>query len=94
MADKKVKLHTLMITGIARPELLLHSPATAAEKLGVHEKYIYRLVNEGHLERLVITDAKGVAIGSGITYDSVTAYSKRERKRRQRELPLGRVDTA
>lgn len=94
MADKRVKQARMMITGIFGPEFLLLAPTSAAERIGVNEKYVFDLVNKGHLERLVITDTKGREIGRGITIDSVDAYLKRERKRRQRELPLPIVDKA
>ena len=89
MADKRISMPKLMIQGLLRPEWLLHSAGTAAQILDIHENYVYRLVNEGHLERVVIVDQKGREIGRGITYDSVAAYSKRARKTRQRTLPLG-----
>ncbi len=94
MADKRISMPKLLLTGPLSPENLLYSPATAAEKLGVAEKYVFRLINAGHLERVVITDQKDREIGRGITYDSVDAYLKKERKRRQRTLGLPLVDNA
>ena len=89
MADeKRISITKLLLTGILRPELVLYSPATAASKLGVAEGHVFRLVNAGHLERVVITDERGVEIGRGITQDSVMAYRKAEGRRRQKPLPL------
>lgn len=74
--ERKVSVMELMLTGIARPELVFCSAATAAEKLKVHEKYIFRLLKDGHLERIRLVDRKGREIAVGILEDSIDAYDK------------------
>jgi len=76
----------LMLTGVARPELLFCSIATAAEYLDVTEKYIFRLINEGHLERVRVVDRKDRDLAVGITEASLAAYRKRQPTRKQLDL--------
>lgn len=76
--EKTMSVTKLMLTGIARPELVFCSAATAAEYLGVHEKHVFRLVTAGHLERIHIVDNKGREVGVGIIQESVEAYRARE----------------
>lgn len=87
MAEKSIKLARLMLRGPISPEWVLETPGTVAEALGIHEKHVFRLIRDGHLERRVITDSHGRAIGSGITQDSIQRYRKHQR-RNPRQLDL------
>lgn len=86
MKERRINIMQLMLTGPLRPELLFCSIATAAEYLDVTEKYIFRLVNEGHLERVRVIDRKARDLAVGITEESLKAYRKRQPARRQLDL--------
>lgn len=91
MAHKRMKLDALLLGAsyvIDGWELV--TPATAAEMLEIHEKHVFRLVRDGHLERREIIDRKGRTLAIGISEDSVLAYRKSQRRKRQLDL-LGDV---
>jgi excisionase family DNA binding protein len=76
----------LMVTGPLRPELVFCSVATAAEYLGVHEKYVFQLINEGKVQRIRVVDRKGRDLAVGVVEDSLKAYRKRQPGRTQLDL--------
>ena len=76
----------LMLTGIARPELLFCSAASAAEILKVNEKYVFHLLRDGELERVRLVDRKGNQLAVGVLEDSIREYRKRVRPDPQIEL--------
>lgn len=84
--ERKVSVMELMLTGLARPELLFCTAATAAEILKVNEKYVFHLLRDGELERVRIVDRKGRELAVGVLEDSVREYRKRVRPDPQLEL--------
>lgn len=93
MADVKVKMTKLMLTGPLRPELLCLAMKSAAAEIGVNQKYMFELIKKNELTRVTILDGRGEEIGVGITVDSVDEYRrrygiKRRRSRMQHALPL------
>jgi hypothetical protein len=95
MKDRKIKLTTLMLRTLTlASDLILVSPATAAEILEVGEKYIFELVNQGHLQRVRIVDSRDREIGVGISRESVDRYAARERPPRWRKKQLDLLSTS
>jgi len=86
--ERKVSVMELMLTGIARPELLFCSVATTAELLKVHEKYVFQLLKEGHLERIRLVDRKGREVAVAILEDSIREYRERVPDPQLALLPL------
>ena len=85
--ERKVSVMELMLTGIARPELVFCSVPTAAEILGLNEKYVFHLLRDGELERLRLVDRKGREVAVGVLEDSVRAYRERV-PGRGKQIPL------
>lgn len=85
--EKQISVVKLMLTGIAQPELVFCSVATAAELLDLNEKYVFHLLRDGHLERLRLVDRKGREVAVGVLEDSIRAYRERV-PGRQRQMPL------
>ena len=75
--ERKVSVMELMLTGLARPELVFCTVATTAELLKVHEKYVFQLLKEGHLERIRLVDRKGREVAVAILEDSIREYRAR-----------------
>ena len=90
--EKKVSVVKLMLTGLATPELVFCTAATAAEILKVNEKYVFHLLRDGELERIRLVDRKGREVAVGILEDSIRAYRDRVPKR-DRQLALLPVTT-
>lgn len=85
--EKTVSVTKLMLTGIATPELVFCTAATAAEILKCNEKYVFELLRKGDLERIHLVDRKGREVAVGVLEDSVRAYRDRV-PRRERQLAL------
>lgn len=85
--ERKVSVMELMLTGLARPELLFCTVATAAEILNLNEKYVFHLLRDGELERVRIVDRKGREVAVGVVEDSIRAYRDRV-PGRGRQMPL------
>ena len=75
--ERKVSVMELMLTGLARPELIFCSVATTAELLKVHEKYVFKLLKDGDLERIRLVDRKGREVAVAVLEDSIREYRKR-----------------
>ena len=86
--ERKVSVMELMLTGLARPELIFCSVATTAELLKVHEKHVFKLLREGDLERIRLVDRKGREVAVAILEDSIREYRKRVPDPQLELLPL------